>query len=135
VYQLGLIREFIAQHALVGGDWGAENLPHSHAYRLEWRLAGPELDRHGYLADLLVLEAVLDGVVASVRDRHLNDLPVFQNANPSLERFARYLAEILAGKLADMPECPAIRSEVRLWEHANAWASWDVEVSPQASAQ
>ena len=35
MYQLALTRDFVAQHYLIGGDWGAENLKHSHAYKVE----------------------------------------------------------------------------------------------------
>jgi 6-pyruvoyltetrahydropterin/6-carboxytetrahydropterin synthase len=30
MYILGVRREFIARHFLIGGDWGPENLPNSH---------------------------------------------------------------------------------------------------------
>ena len=32
MYTLGIKRDFIARHFLIGGDWGAENLPNSHHY-------------------------------------------------------------------------------------------------------
>ena len=34
-YSVGVLRDFIASHFLVGGDWGRENQPHAHQYRLE----------------------------------------------------------------------------------------------------
>src|SRR5918993_508802 len=53
MYTLGIKRNFIARHFLVGGDWGAENLPNSHHYVLELQLTGKELDQHGYLVDIV----------------------------------------------------------------------------------
>jgi hypothetical protein len=50
VYTIAVQRDFIAQHYLIGGDWGAENELHSHHYRLELQLEGAALDEHGYLA-------------------------------------------------------------------------------------
>ena len=40
MYQLAVTRDFVAQHYLIGGDWGAENSRHSHAYRIEVLLSG-----------------------------------------------------------------------------------------------
>jgi len=125
VYRLCLLRDFIARHALVGGEWGGENLPHSHFYKLEWRLEGAKLDDHGFLVDLVALESVLDSVVASVRDKHLNDLVFFRGRNPSVEHFARYLSEALADSLDTVdPHRLVSGTQVRLWEHEQAWASW-----------
>ncbi len=98
-YTLCVRREFIAQHHLIGGDWGAETLPHSHPYRLELELAGPDLDPHGYLVDIVEVERVLDAEVARYRDRSLNDLPSFAGLNPSLEHFARILCTSISGQL------------------------------------
>ena len=38
MYTLAVQRDFVAQHYLIGGDWGAENFWHSHHYRLEVQL-------------------------------------------------------------------------------------------------
>jgi len=104
----------------VGGDWGAENDLHGHPYRLEWELAAPSLDRHGFLVDLVDVERALDGVVRRYRGAVLNDLPEFGPDNPSLERFARVLWERLSSGL------PAgVSSSVRLWESPAAWAGYE----------
>jgi len=125
VYHIGLIRPFRAHHFLIGGDWGAENTLHSHDYRVEWTLGGPELDRHGYLLDLLAVEAYLDEAVDRVRDRTLNDLPDFQDINPSVERLARSLSDWLVSMRPRWdPELRLGQSLVKVWEHETAWASW-----------
>ena len=125
MYTLSLVRSFTARHFLIGGDWGEENQPHAHSYRLELRLEGPSLDVNGYLVDLVEVEAVLDEQIARVRDRMLNDLPEFVGLNPSLEHFARLLATTLADRLA-RPRLSAL--EVRLWESEVAWAGYRREI-------
>lgn len=125
MYRLSFQRDFSARHHLIGGDWGAENLPHAHAYRLELRLEGPSLDEHGYLVDLVEVEGVLEAQVARVRDRSLNDLPEFHGLNPSLEHFARILAQALA---AALPGGRIAVLEVRIWESDAAWASYRMEI-------
>ena len=121
MYTVAVTRDFVAQHYLVGGDWGAENVRHSHHYRLELQLEGAELDRHGYLVDIVDIESNLDALVASYRDRTLNDLPEFAGLNPSIEHFSRICcttlsARILASNLAAVT--------VKLWENEIAWAGY-----------
>ncbi len=124
-YRLCVQREFIAQHHLIGGDWGAENLPHAHGYRLELELCGPELNPHGYLVDIVEVERVLESEVARYRQRSLNDLPAFAGLNPSLEHFARILCTSIAGQL-HAPHLTGVR--VRLWESEDAWAAFEREL-------
>ena len=91
MYILAVKRDFVARHFLVGGDWGAENELHSHHYQVEVQLEGKILDEHGYLVDIVAVEAHLDELVAYYRDQTLNDLPEFAGLNPSIEHFARLL--------------------------------------------
>ncbi len=125
MFQLGVERDFIAQHFLIGGDWGAENQLHSHHYRLEVILQGDQLDEHGYLVDIVAVEQALDEQVAQYRDRTLNDLTPFRGLNPSLERFCRLLCEALCVRL----QTPNLKQiTVKLWENQIAWASYTLEV-------
>ncbi len=121
MYRLCLQRDFIAQHRLIGGDWGLENQLHSHPYRLEVELEGAELDRHGYLTDLVELEAAVQALLDRYRDQTLNDLAEFAGLNPSLERFAERLGRELAEKL---PATGLSAVAVRLWESPTAWAGY-----------
>jgi len=120
LFHLGLRRAFRADHALVGGDWGRENQRHSHDYVWEIRLEGRVLDRHGFLVDLVTLEAAVRVVLARYRNAFLNDVEPFQGLNPSLERFARQLGLDLKRIL----NAPEIQLESVLWENQDAWASW-----------
>ena len=126
MYTLAVRRDFVAQHYLIGGDWGAENEWHSHHYTVEMRLYGDRLDRHGYLVDIVDVEAHLEGLVARYRDKTLNELPEFAGLNPSIEHFARLFAEQLAARI-DTKALSAL--EVRIWENEIAWASYYVSVS------
>ena len=124
MYTLGVRREFIARHFLIGGDWGPENFPNSHHYILELQLEGSELDQHGYLVDIVDVEKHLDEVVHYYKEQMLNDKPEFAGLNPSIEHFARILAETLSGRI----KAKNITGlKVVLWEHANAWAAFSVK--------
>lgn len=124
MYTLGVRREFIARHFLIGGDWGPENFPNSHHYILELQLEGSELDQHGYLVDIVDVEKHLDEVVGYYKEQMLNDKPEFAGLNPSIEHFARILATTLSERI----KAKNITGlKVVLWEHANAWAAYSVE--------
>ena len=124
MYTLGVRRDFIARHYLIGGDWGSENFPNSHHYVLELCLKGGELDKHGYLADIVDVEKHLDEVVNYYKEQTLNDKPEFEGLNPSIEHFARILATTLSERIkADN----ITELEVVLWENESAWAAYTVE--------
>lgn len=121
MYTLAVQRAFVAQHHLVGGDWGAENKPHSHHYRLELRIEAETLDEHGYCVDIERVDEALNDVVAHYCDRSLNMLPAFAGLNPSIEHFARIVCTGLAQTLA-APNITAFA--VRIWENEIAWAQY-----------
>jgi 6-pyruvoyltetrahydropterin/6-carboxytetrahydropterin synthase len=122
-YTVCVIRAFVAQHFLIGGDWGKENDWHSHHYKLEVQYAGDELDRHGYLLDISVVDKHLDALVARFADKTLNELPEFEGRNPSLELFARILCDGM--RAATFTPAPRLRwLTVKLWEHEQAFATY-----------
>lgn len=124
MYSLGVRREFIARHFLIGGDWGPENFPNSHHYTLELVLEGSNLDQHGYLVDIVDVEKHLDDVVGYYKEQMLNDKPEFAGLNPSIEHFARILAMTLNERIKAQNISGL---KVVLWEHANAWAAFQVD--------
>ena len=121
MYAMTVRTDFIAQHYLIGGDWGPENERNSHHYVLELQLEGSELDQHGYLVDIVQVEAELRDARAHYADRLLNDLPEFHGLNPSIEQFARILCQRLGKRLA-APNLTGVA--VRLWENDIASASY-----------
>ena len=124
MYTLGVRRDFIARHYLIGGDWGPENSPNSHHYVLELQLDGKELDQHGYLVDIMAVEKHLDEVVNYYKEQMLNDKTEFAGLNPSLEHFARILATTLSERIkADNLST----LKVVLWENDSAWAAYELK--------
>jgi 6-pyruvoyltetrahydropterin/6-carboxytetrahydropterin synthase len=125
MYTVTVKRDFVAQHILVGGDWGSENEWHSHHYEVEIQLEGRTLDKHGYLVDIVDIETNLEALVAHFKDKTLNETSEFAGLNPSLEHFARILCQglsesIQASNLSTMT--------VKIWEHENAWAAYRQEL-------
>ena len=72
MYKVAVLREFIAQHYLVGGDWGPENELNSHQYRLQITIENEELDQHGYLVDIVEVENIINSIVIAYKNNTLN---------------------------------------------------------------
>jgi 6-pyruvoyltetrahydropterin/6-carboxytetrahydropterin synthase len=124
MYSVAVKRDFIAQHYLIGGDWGLENELHSHHYQVEVQLEGDTLDQHGYLVDIVEIERNLEAMVNEYRDMTLNDLPPFAGLNPSIENFAHTLRLALSAAI----QAPNIaRITLKIWENEIAWAAYRLE--------
>ena len=124
MYSISVQKDFIAQHYLIGGDWGEENHPHSHHYVIELVIEHDELDQHGYLVDIVDIEAGLDQTVNYFKDKMLNELPKFKDINPSLEHFSRIIWQQLI-KQVSLPGNGNL--EIKLWENDTCWAAYKKE--------
>jgi 6-pyruvoyltetrahydropterin/6-carboxytetrahydropterin synthase len=126
MYTVAVRRSFIAQHYLIGGDWGKENEKHSHNYIVEVTLEGKQLDEHGYLVDITEIETCMNETVARFKGITLNDLPEFAGLNPSIERLANlFCSSILHG----MRNPPVSAVCVKISESDSAWASCRQDIS------
>lgn len=121
MYSLAVKRDFIAQHFLIGGDWGAENQLHSHHYIIEIILEGNTLDQHGYLVDIVDVEKALENLMAYFKDQTLNSLTEFAGLNPSVEHFARIFCQKMCETIK-INHLQAVTAKV--WENDIAWASY-----------
>lgn len=121
MYTVAVSRDFIANHFLIGGDWGHENFPHAHNYVAELSIESPSLDRHGYLVDIVEIEAALNNTVGYFRDSMLNEKPEFAGLNPSIEHFSRIICEKMLAQIKP-PGTGSIN--VKLWENATCWAAY-----------
>lgn len=121
MYSVSVRRNFIAQHYLIGGDWGPENALHSHHYVVEVLLEGKNLDPHGYLIDIDDVSSHLDSPVTHFKDKTLNKLPEFETVNPSLEHLARIFCKTLIQRL-NAQNLSAV--SVKIWENEMAWAGY-----------
>ena len=121
MYTLGLKRSFTARHFLIGGDFGEENHLHSHDYTLEAVLERENLNRYGFVADITLVEQILDKFTGQLHGAVLNEIPELEGLNPSIEHLARFAAQRLSLDLHS--EDPAAISAT-LWEDDQAWAGY-----------
>lgn len=123
MYRVSVSEEFIAQHYLIGGDWGDENHLHSHHFKLAFELEGRQLNQHGYLFDISILQTILNETIKRYRDQTLNELEEFNGLNPSIENFARIIGDRVA-LILDSPNLELLT--VRIWEDENPWCSYSL---------
>lgn len=125
MYTVFVKDDFVGWHYLVGGDWGPENELNSHHYQVEVMLEGASLDQHGFLVDIVEIKHNLGELVSRYREKSLNDFPEFDGLNPSIE----HLSHILCLAMADRLQAPNLSAiTVRVWEDAEAWASFRKEL-------
>ena len=121
MYTVAVTKDFIANHFLIGGDWGRENFPHAHHYVAEISIESETLDKHGYLVDIVAIEAALNDTVEYFRDSMLNEKPEFAGLNPSIEHFSRIICERLLAQIKP-PGTGMMR--VKLWENESCWSAY-----------
>ena len=82
------------------------------------------LDEHGYLVDIVDIEAGLDGIVDYFRDTILNDKPEFEVSIRVSNTFPEFLIRNWQKKLKW-----AYRTlSVKLWENESCWAAYKSEI-------
>lgn len=125
MYSTTVLTDFVAQHYLTVPDPGPEGVPHSHHYEVELTFRGPELNEYDYLVDIDDAERALTEVADRYRDELLNDQPKFEGYNPSVERFARVIFDIVTDIVTDDT---VAELTVTVWEDDEAAASYDAAV-------
>lgn len=87
-YELTVKDHFDAAHALPGYDGPCQYL-HGHTWEVEATIAGQHLDEVGMLYDFKDVKRDLHGVLENFDHRCLNDVPPFDEINPTAEHLAR----------------------------------------------
>jgi queuosine biosynthesis protein QueD len=102
VYELTVETEFSAAHCLKDYEGPCARL-HGHNYRVIIYIAGEELDERGMLLDFREVKRICESAVNELDHRHLNEVPAFQQQNPTTENIARHIFHHVAGALAELP--------------------------------
>ncbi|KPK62805.1 6-pyruvoyl tetrahydropterin synthase [candidate division WOR_3 bacterium SM23_42] len=125
MYTISVRRDFTAYHYLVGGNWGPENDKHAHHYGVQIELEGHELNRYGYLVDIVDIERAFDTLVRRYEKNTLNGLKEFEDLNPSIENFSRILC---CGFISTLETKNVKAVKVKIWEDDIACASFRQEL-------
>ena len=122
MFELRVEHSFPAGHELRGHPGKCAN-PHGHNYRVQVAVEGPRVNEIGLLMDFSDLKRALREVCERMDHAYLNDLPPFQNVNPSAENVARYVFDEVNLLLADALRASGLRlTEAVVQETDTAWA-------------
>jgi 6-pyruvoyltetrahydropterin/6-carboxytetrahydropterin synthase len=112
VYQISVEQHFDAAHFLRGYRGKCEAL-HGHRYRVVVRIESSGLDNIGLAYDFKELKQHLAEVISRFDHTCLNDVPPFDQINPSAENIAATIYEELKPKLAG---ATVSLSSIEVWE-------------------
>jgi 6-pyruvoyltetrahydropterin/6-carboxytetrahydropterin synthase len=113
MFEVSVEQTFAAGHALRNYKGKCENV-HGHNYRVRITMQGDQLDSTGLLVDFLDVKSLIGGVVDYLDHQFINDLPPFDELNPSAENIAKYFYDRVSGGLKN--EVPVRVSEITIWE-------------------
>ena len=91
---------FAAAHQLRGYQGDCEQL-HGHNYKVEIEVHAARLGQLGMAVDFRAIRAKAREVVDGLDHRFLNEIPPFDEVNPTAEHIAAYIYEGLARRLSD----------------------------------
>lgn len=112
-YELEINHSFSAAHSIsIAGN--PEPL-HGHDWNITAVLTGDVLDEDGLLVDFHTVHNALIEICDRFHNDTLNDVPPFDEVNPTAENVAEHIAAELGGKLEDIAEHAAVAS-VRVTE-------------------
>ena len=100
MWEISVETVLAARHQIRGvpGDSGRV---HEHRWSVRVFIRTRELDRAGWVLDFHRVDDALGLLIAPYRGAFLNEVPPFQDVNPTRENLARVIGEGLALKLDD----------------------------------
>jgi 6-pyruvoyltetrahydropterin/6-carboxytetrahydropterin synthase len=113
MFEVSVEHTFAAGHALRNYRGKCENV-HGHNYRVRVLVRGEKLDHVGMLADFVELKRLLRAISEPMDHVFLNDMPPFNELNPTAENMAWYICEKLREGLK--VDNPVEIAEVTVWE-------------------
>ena len=112
MYEISVEQEFEAAHYLRGYRGKCENM-HGHHFRVVARLRAKKLDGIGIAYDFTILRDQLGQLLARFDHTCLNDVPPFDQINPTSEN----IASTVYGELeAVIKEKGVVLTNVQIWE-------------------
>ena len=119
MFEVTVEQSFAAGHALRNYKGKCENV-HGHNYRVRITIQGEQLDSTGLLVDFLDVKKAMGAAIEYLDHRFINDLPPFDEINPSAENIARYFYDRVTDSLNN--GAPVRVAEVQVWETDNSSA-------------
>ena len=112
MYQIAVEMDFDAAHSLRGYEGKCEAV-HGHRFKVVAAVKGNKLDEIGLAYDITIFKKHLGEILARYDHTNLNDVPPFNQINPSSENIAATVFDELKEKLAG---APVIIDNIEVWE-------------------
>lgn len=123
MYEISAFGHFDAAHFLRGYPGKCANV-HGHRWKVEITLQGEKLDGLGILIDFMDVKNMLKEVLELFDHKMINEVPPFDDLNPTAENIARYIFERMADKLKDQTGSNVWITKVKVWESDAASATY-----------
>ena len=120
MYQISVEQDFDAAHFLRGYQGKCEAL-HGHRFLVVAKLKASAVDDIGIAYDFTELKRNLRDILSGFDHTCLNDVPPFDNINPSSENIAATIYNQLQPKLV---EAPVTLSCIEVWESPESWVTY-----------
>ena len=120
MFEVSIDYSFAAGHALRNYKGKCENT-HGHNYKVRVTVQGERLDDAGLLVDFVDLRRAVGKIVDRLDHQFLNELPPFDQLNPSAENIAHYFSQQLEPQVNG--NGARLRS-VTVWETDTSFATY-----------
>ena len=121
MFRLKVQDYFSSAHYLKDYKGACEKI-HGHNWKVELIVEGSELNSLDILIDFAILKKILKEVLFELDHKLLNEIPYFENINPSSERLAEYIFKKVKEKLSSYPNVKV--KEVTVFETEKAGATY-----------
>ena len=120
MYTIAIEQHFDAAHFLRGYQGKCEAM-HGHRYKVVARLNASKLDDIGLAYDFGLLKQHLGEILSRFDHTCLNDVPPFDEINPSSENIAATVYQELKPKLDGEP---VTITGIEVWETPQSWVTY-----------
>jgi 6-pyruvoyl-tetrahydropterin synthase len=131
MYSLAVLDHFMIAHSFAGEIFGPAQRLHGATYAVELEIRVAQLDAHGLVADIGLLQKMLRQVLGGLDYRNLDEDTEFAGVNTTTEFLAGEVwrrARVAIGAGALGPASPPVSMRVRLDESPTAWAAYESEL-------
>lgn len=113
MFEIKVSAEFEGAHRVVGYPGKCDRL-HGHSWIVEASVVGKKLDELGMLVDFKLVKGTLRELLENFDHQYLNELPAFQNVNPTAENMAKIIYDEM--KKADFFNDDVKLKYIQVWE-------------------
>ena len=113
MFEIKVSAEFEAAHRVAGYPGKCDRL-NGHSWVVEASVIGSKLDNLGMLVDFKLVKGRLRELLETLDHRMLNELPAFENINPTAENIAQYVYNEM--KKAEFFNDNAKLKYIQVWE-------------------